>query len=158
MTSIRPAERQHKGRDQSSTKNVTSKTPRLHKVAKQHKASDRSVGNPKTSCIQTKSKKIWFRKTKSEKWRKEANWAKEDPKSWCHGKVQKKAPLMMHARVMTKNPIKMPYNSIPGAIQPHQLPPGSMCLLGLEASPCYPCLKTWFWQSYSLWAGPTTCG
>ena len=58
MTSIRPAERQRKGRDQSSTKNLTSKTPRLHKVAKQHKASDRSVGNPKTNCIQTKSNKI----------------------------------------------------------------------------------------------------
>ena len=58
MTSIRPAERQRKGRDQSSTKNVTSKTPRLHKVAKQHKASYRSVGNPKTNCIQTKSNKI----------------------------------------------------------------------------------------------------
>jgi len=57
-TSIESAERQRKGRDQSSTKNVTSKTPRLHKVAKQHKASDRSVGNPKTSCIQTKSNKI----------------------------------------------------------------------------------------------------
>jgi len=42
-TRIRPAERQHKGRDQSSTKNVTSKTPRLHNVAKQHKVSDRSV-------------------------------------------------------------------------------------------------------------------
>jgi len=40
-TRIRPAERQHKGRDQSSTKNVTSKTQRLHSVAKQHKVSDR---------------------------------------------------------------------------------------------------------------------
>ena len=57
-TNIKSAERQRKGRDQSSTKNVTSKTLRLHKVAKQHKASDRSVGNPKTSCIQTKSNKI----------------------------------------------------------------------------------------------------
>ena len=38
-------------------------------MAKQHKTSDRSVGNPKTSCIQTKSNKIWFRKTKSEKQR-----------------------------------------------------------------------------------------
>ena len=90
MTSIRPAELQRKGRDQSNTKNVTSKTPRLHKVAKQHKASDRSVGNPKTNCIKTKSNKIWFRKTKSEKRGKEANWAEEDPKRWCHGKVQKK--------------------------------------------------------------------
>jgi len=57
-TGIRPAERQHKGCDQSSTKNVTSKTPRLHSVAKQHKVSDRSVWNPKTNCIQTKSNKI----------------------------------------------------------------------------------------------------
>jgi len=49
-------------------------------MAKQHKTSDRSVGNPKTSCIQTKSNKILFRKTKSEKRGKEANWAEEDPK------------------------------------------------------------------------------
>jgi len=90
MTSIKLAERQRKGRNQSSTKNVTSKTPRLHKVAKQHKTLDRSVGNPKTNCIQTKSNKIWFRKTKSKKQGKEANWAEEDPKRWCHGKVQKK--------------------------------------------------------------------
>jgi len=90
MTSIKLAERQRKGRNQLSTKNVTSKTPRLHKVAKQHKTLDRSVGNPKTNCIQTKSNKIWFRKTKSKKRGKEANWAEEDPKRWCHGKVQKK--------------------------------------------------------------------
>jgi len=88
-TRIRPAERQHKGRDQSNTKNVTSKTPRLHNVAKQHKVSDRSVWNPKTNCIQAKSNKIWFRKAKSEERRKEANRAEEDLKSWCHGKVQK---------------------------------------------------------------------
>ena len=55
---LKPVERQRKDRDQSSTKKVTSKTSRLHKVAKQHKTSDRSVGNPKTSCIQTKSNKI----------------------------------------------------------------------------------------------------
>jgi len=48
---------------------------------------------------------------------KKANWAKEDPKRWRHGKVQKKAPLMMHARIMTKNPIKMPYKAIPEANQ-----------------------------------------
>ena len=54
-TNIKSAERQRKGRHQSSTKNVTSKTSRLHKVAKQHKASNRSVGNLKTSCMQTKS-------------------------------------------------------------------------------------------------------
>ena len=53
-TGTRPAERQHKGREQSSTKNVTSKTSRLHSVAKQHKVSDRSVWNPKTNCIQIK--------------------------------------------------------------------------------------------------------
>ena len=57
-TNIKSAERQRKGRDQSSTKNVTSKTSRLHKVAKQHKASNRSVGNSKTNCMQTKSDKI----------------------------------------------------------------------------------------------------
>jgi len=88
-TRIRPAERQHKGRDQSSTKNVTSKTPRLHNVAKQHKVSDRSVWNPKTNCIQTKSNKIWFRKAKSKERGKEANRAEEDRKRWCHGKLQK---------------------------------------------------------------------
>ena len=88
-TRIRPAERQHKGRDQSSTNNVTSKTPRLHSVAKQHKVSDRSVWNPKTTCIQTKSNKIWFRKAKSKERRKEVNRAEEDLKRWCHGKKQK---------------------------------------------------------------------
>ena len=89
MTRIKPAERQHKGRDQSSTKNVTSKTPRLHKVVKQHKVSDRSVWNPKTNCIQTKSNKIWFTKAKSKERGKEANRAEEDLKRWCHGKLQK---------------------------------------------------------------------
>ena len=88
-TRIRRAERQHKGRDQSNTKNVKSKTPRLHSVAKQHKVSDRSVWNPKSNCIQTKSNKIWFRKAKSEERRKEANRAEEDLKRWCHGKKQK---------------------------------------------------------------------
>jgi len=43
-----------------------------------------------------------------------------------------------------------PYSILVG-IQPHHLPQGSMCLLGPKASPCYLCLKTWFWQSYSLW-------
>jgi len=27
-------------------------------------------------------------------------------------------------------------------------------LLDLKASPCYPCLKTWYWQSYPLSPGP----
>jgi len=70
---LKPVEWQCRDCDRSSTKNVTSKTPRLHKMAKQHKALNRSVGNPKTNCLQTKSNKIWFRKTKSEKREKEAN-------------------------------------------------------------------------------------
>ena len=60
-----PAERQHKGREQLSTKNVTSKTSRLHSVIKRHKVSNRSGWNPKINCIQTKSNEIWFRKAKS---------------------------------------------------------------------------------------------
>ena len=92
-TNIKSAERQRKGRDQSSTKNVTSKTPRLHEVAKQHKASNRSVGNPKTNCVQTKSNKIWFGKTKSEKRGKEANWAEEDPKKMMSWKSTEKSSI-----------------------------------------------------------------
>ena len=38
----------------------------------------------------------------------------------------------------------------PSGIQPHQLSPGEMKILGLKALPCCPCLKTWFWQSYSV--------
>jgi len=84
-----PAERQHKGREQLSTKNVTSKTSRLHSVIKRHKVSNRSGWNPKINCIQTKSNEIWFRKAKSEERRKETSRTEEDLKRWCHGKVQK---------------------------------------------------------------------
>jgi len=76
-TRIRHAKPQYKGRGQSNTKNMTNKTSRLHSVAKQHRVSDRSVWNPKTNCIWTKSNKIWFGKPKSEEWRKEANRAEE---------------------------------------------------------------------------------
>jgi len=47
-----------KGRDQSNTKNVTNKTSRLHSVAKQHKVSERSVWNPNTRRLWTKSNKV----------------------------------------------------------------------------------------------------
>jgi len=94
-TRIRPAERQHKGCDQSSTKNVTSKTPRLHSVAKEHKVSDRSVWNPKTNCIQIKSNKIWFEKIKSEEQRKEAIKAERKPPSMMSWKITENFPLMM---------------------------------------------------------------
>ena len=38
----------------------------------------------------------------------------------------------------------------PGGIQPHQLSPGAMKILGLKVLPCCLCLKVRFWQSYSL--------
>jgi len=38
-TRTEPAERQYRGCDQSSTKNVTNKLSRFHSVAKQHKTS-----------------------------------------------------------------------------------------------------------------------
>jgi len=96
---------------------VTSKTQRSHKVAKQHKASNRSVGNQKTNCVQTKSNKIWFRKTRSEKRGKEANLAEEDQNDDVMEKYRKKAPLMIHARITTKKPIKVPYKAISEANQ-----------------------------------------
>jgi len=77
MTRIRHADLQPKGWDQSSTKNVISKTIRFHSVAKQDKVPDRSVWNLKTICIRIKSNKIWFRKAKSEEQGKEANRTEE---------------------------------------------------------------------------------
>ena len=92
-TNIRPAERQRKGCNQSSTKNVTSKTQRLHKVAKQHKTSDQSGGNPKTNRIQTKSNKIWFRKTKSGKRGKEEKLSWRRTKKMMSWKSTEKRPI-----------------------------------------------------------------